>query len=203
MKNINRRKPIINKICPVCNKEFKCNGNKRKYCSRYCKYEGYKARIRQTLIDKKCQYLHCNNIIKSNKRKFCCRQCCAKENYRLSPQKYMAKSLKYVANNINAKIAKNLRIRLVHALRGNYKYGSAIKDLGCSIAEFNIYLENKFKEGMTWENYGSVWHIDHVKPLSKFNLTMREQVLEAVNYTNLQPLFAEENLSKSNNWEQE
>jgi len=90
-----------------------------------------------------------------------------------------------------------LRTRLWCALKRNYKSGSAVKDLGCSVKELKSYLEERFKEGMTWENHGK-WHIDHIKPLSKFDLTNREQLLEAIHYTNLQPLWAEENLKKHN-----
>jgi hypothetical protein len=57
------------------------------------------------------------------------------------------------------------------------------------------YLEAKFKPGMSWDNYGE-WHIDHIIPLNDFELTIREQFLDAVHYTNLQPLWKAENLSK-------
>ena len=83
------------------------------------------------------------------------------------------------------------------ALKGNYKNGSAVKDLGCSIDELKTYLESKFQLGMTWDNWSKDgWHIDHIKPLSSFDLTDKKQLLEACHYTNLQPLWATDNLSK-------
>lgn len=95
------------------------------------------------------------------------------------------------------KLALNLRTRLIQAMRNNAKTGSAVKDLGCSIEEFKKYLENKFNKGMTWENYGiKGWHIDHIIPLCNFDLTNRDQFLTAVHYTNLQPLWAQDNLKK-------
>ena len=98
--------------------------------------------------------------------------------------------------DLNYKISGNLRSRLGSAIRNNRKSGSAVKDLGMSIDNFKIYLEERFEIGMTWENYGSGWHIDHIEPLRSFDLTIREQLLEAVNYKNLRPLWAIDNLKK-------
>lgn len=100
-------------------------------------------------------------------------------------------------NNPQVRIADNLRRRMSYAIRNDQKTGSAVRDLGCSIGELKIHLEKQFQEGMTWENYGlHGWHIDHIKPLVSFDLTNREQFLKACHYTNLQPLWAKDNLSK-------
>ena len=102
--------------------------------------------------------------------------------------------------DVQYKLSGSLRRRLRCALRGNYKSGSAVKDLGCTIDELKTYLESKFLNGMTWDNYGlRGWHIDHIKPLSSFDLSDRKQMLEACHYTNLQPLWAKDNLVKSDN----
>ena len=94
-------------------------------------------------------------------------------------------------------MTQTLRIRINKAIHNNQKVGSAVEDLGCSIEELKIHLENQFEEGMTWDNWKpDGWHIDHKKPLSLFDLTDREQFLEACHYTNLQPLWWEENLKK-------
>lgn len=83
------------------------------------------------------------------------------------------------------------------AMKKNSKHGSAVRDLGCSIEEFKTHLESKFQHGMTWENYGRKgWHIDHIKPLSSFDLTDGEQLKIACNYKNMQPLWWNDNLSK-------
>ena len=100
--------------------------------------------------------------------------------------------------DIQYKLSTNLRSRLRRAINDNYKSGSAVKDLGCSIEELKIYLESKFQSGMTWDNHSiDGWHIDHIKPLSSFDLTDRNQLLEACHYTNLQPLWAKDNFLKS------
>ena len=83
------------------------------------------------------------------------------------------------------------------AIKNNWKNGSAVKDLGCSIEDFKKYIESKFQEGMTWDNYGlNTWHIDHITPLSWFNLEDRNQFLVACHYTNQQPLWARDNWEK-------
>ncbi len=95
--------------------------------------------------------------------------------------------------NIQCKLAQTLRARLGN----NLKSGSAVRDLGCSIAELKTYLESKFQPDMTWENWAlDGWHIDHIKPLCSFDLTIREQFLKACHYSNLRPLWAFENQSK-------
>ena len=102
-----------------------------------------------------------------------------------------------IKTNIQYKLSRRLRSRLYHALQGNYKNGSAVTDLGCSISELKMYLESKFQTGMTWDNWSfEGWHIDHIVPLASFDLTDRKQLLLACHYTNLQPLWAIDNLSK-------
>ena len=103
----------------------------------------------------------------------------------------------HIKTNIQYKLSRRLRNRLYHALQGNYKNGSAVRDLGCSIDELKMYLESKFQTGMTWDNWSfEGWHIDHIVPLASFDLTDRKQLLLACHYTNLQPLWAIDNLSK-------
>jgi hypothetical protein len=95
------------------------------------------------------------------------------------------------------KLASNLRGRLNMAIKREYRAGSAVKDLGCSIESFKTYIESLFTEGMSWENYGPKgWHLDHKLPLDSFDLTDREQFLKACHYTNIQPLWAIDNFKK-------
>lgn len=71
---------------------------------------------------------------------------------------------------------------------------------GCSIDFLRNHIEKQFKEGMTWENMGK-WHIDHIKPCVSFNLENIEEQNECFNYKNLQPLWAIENIIKSDKYE--
>lgn len=99
-------------------------------------------------------------------------------------------------NNPVAYLARRLRDRIRTAVKQNQKSGSAVEDLGCSIDEFKLYIENQFDEDMTWDNYGKVWEMDHVIPLSHFDLTNRMEFLEACNWLNIQPVSINENRSK-------
>lgn len=99
-------------------------------------------------------------------------------------------------SNIQVKLAANLRNRIRSAILKQYKVGSAVRDLGCSIQEFITYIEQQFTPGMSWDNYGS-WHLDHIMPLSSFDLADRKQFLLACNFTNYQPLWALDNIRKS------
>jgi hypothetical protein len=100
-------------------------------------------------------------------------------------------------NDTNFRLSVILRKRLNMAIKNNQKSGSAVSDLGCSIDYLRQYLEKKFLPGMKWENYGRLgWHIDHVIPLAYFDLSDPKQFKKACHYTNLQPLWAKDNISK-------
>lgn len=129
----------------------------------------------------------------------------AQEYYKKNRRKILDYNESYHQNKLKSnseyRLAYILRCRLRTALNKKYKAGSAVKDLGCSIAELKTYLESKFQAGMSWENHSQTgWHIDHIRPLSSFNLTDRDQFLQACHYTNLQPLWAKDNLTKSDNY---
>ena len=97
------------------------------------------------------------------------------------------------------KLKRLLRCRLYYALKSQNakKSNRTLKLTGCSLSFLVGYLEGKFRKGMTWENYGE-WHVDHIKPVSSFNLLDENEQKKCFNYNNLQPLWAKENLSKGN-----
>jgi hypothetical protein len=98
------------------------------------------------------------------------------------------------------KLALVLRGRIYAAIknrRGTKAYKS-MELLGCTPEVARTHIEKQFKEGMSWENHGiNGWHIDHIIPLASFNLLDPEQQKKAFHYTNLQPLWAKENIAKS------
>jgi hypothetical protein len=137
-------------------------------------------------------------IYKNNKKKFGLYQI----QYRLKNKKEINEHRKERKKiDINFRLSDNLRIRLSNAITRGQKAGSAIRDLGCSVDYFKKYLESKFSTGMSWDNYGwgeNKWNIDHIHPLSKTDLTNRIELLKVCHYTNLQPMWHNENMKKGN-----
>lgn len=108
----------------------------------------------------------------------------------------------YKRNRLKTDLTYKLQCQLVwstrRVLKGQYSSGDAVRLLGCSGKELKQHLESKFQPGMTWNNYGSDWHIDHIYPLSK---ARKEGTIEkACHYSNLQPLWAVDNLSKKDKY---
>lgn len=87
------------------------------------------------------------------------------------------------------------RCRIRTALNGAGKSQKTTALVGCSPQFFADYLESLFLPGMTWKNHGE-WHIDHIIPISKFDLSDDEQARRAFHYSNCRPLWAEENMKK-------
>lgn len=92
-----------------------------------------------------------------------------------------------------------LRNRLRQCVKYGFKADHTLNLLGCSFEYFIAYLESKFQDGMTLENYGK-WHIDHIRPCSSFDLTNAEEQKKCFHYKNLQPLWAKDNLVKGDRY---
>ena len=97
--------------------------------------------------------------------------------------------------DFNFKLKQQLSHRIYLALKNKVKSKRTKDLLGCTIEELWIHLEKSFKSGMTKENYGK-WHVDHIIPCVSFDLTKPEEQAQCFHYTNLQPLWASENLAK-------
>lgn len=97
------------------------------------------------------------------------------------------------------KITFNCRRRIREAIAGNDKHGNLYELVGCSMEELKLHLEKQFKDGMCWANYGrgkGKWSIDHISPCAAFDMSCPEQQKKAFHYSNLQPLWYEQNSSK-------
>ena len=123
-----------------------------------------------------------------------------KRQYRLNNREKIRERRKIrLKDDIEYRLTSNLRRRICHAVkRQNISKTSKTKDLiNCDWKTFKSYFESKFKEGMTWENHGyKGWHVDHIIPCASFDLVDPEQQKKCFHYTNLQPLWWYENLSK-------
>ena len=126
---------------------------------------------------------------------------------RSNPEKVaLSRKKKYVSDrkNISFRIQCSLQTRLGFVARG-MKKDRAPNLLGCTYDFFKKHLEDQFVEGMSWDNYGAyrtdgplTWHIDHIIPCNSFNLETLEEQQKCFHYSNLQPLWAPDNISKSN-----
>jgi len=98
------------------------------------------------------------------------------------------------------KLAHILRIRIIKAIKANSIRTNSIKLLGCTIKEYKEYIENKWADGMSWDNHSNKkggWEIDHIKPCAAFDLIDIEQQKQCFHYTNTQPLWFEDNRTKA------
>ncbi|CAB4125787.1 hypothetical protein UFOVP53_230 [uncultured Caudovirales phage] len=212
------------KTCNYCNKEIISNKTFAKFCNSIC---GYRFRRGISLIDttlnKECIYCNKSFLNKRANQKYCNHNCCNNNKLGRNPNNtnttkktcptcnilFLSRGPSHIycnkKCNTNERLKNILRNRLNSAIRNNQKAGSAVKDLGCTIEEFKVYLEKQFfnnprtHESMTWDNHTlDGWHIDHILPLDSFNLTNREETIKACHYSNLRPLWAKENIIKSN-----
>jgi hypothetical protein len=99
-------------------------------------------------------------------------------------------------------IEKNIRCRIWWALNeaGANKTADTLSLIGCSVEEYWAHLEKQFQPGMTRENYGSYWEIDHIKPCARFDLTDPDQQRVCFHFSNAQPKTVFENRSKGDTW---
>jgi len=94
----------------------------------------------------------------------------------------------------------NLRRRLRGALKpGTVKAAETFTLVGCTPDFLKRWLEKQFQPGMSWTNHGD-WHIDHKRPCASFDLADPAQQRACFHYTNLRPLWAEENILKGAQW---
>jgi hypothetical protein len=120
----------------------------------------------------------------------------AKERMRKYDREWKARER---ANNPEQRIRDSLRGRLRCVLKGIRKYVHLKDCLGCDIKVLISYIEGQWESGMSWENYGKKrgeWSVDHIKPMSAFNLTLKEEQLKCNHYTNLRPMWVIENCRK-------
>jgi hypothetical protein len=106
----------------------------------------------------------------------------------------------YRKNSTHFQLSNALRARVKYALIGCVRQDKTFDLLGCSPIEWKEHLEKMFLDGMTWENYGLEWEVDHIIPVSHFDLQCQEQQKKAFHYSNTQPMWKHDNRRKGNRW---
>ena len=194
------------KLCTKC-KEFKLLSefSSHSNCCKNCKkllslnydvviLEGTGKECTQCLDFKTWdKYGYCKNTL--DKKSIYCRECLSL-NMKLKRW-----------TNINLRFSGALRNRINTVLKLNKKSASTDELTGCTIDELRTRFERLFQPGMTWDNHGigkngkemKEWHIDHIKPCASFDLSKDEEQRKCFHFSNLQPLWAKENLIKSGN----
>jgi hypothetical protein len=181
-------------ICKICNNNnrrlrYKNNEEHRKKLIKMAsdfKHEKVieKQKIKEEeqkrigLENKQCKYcnvIKCNNRFRHNRLK--CRDC--------------------ERDEPSEKFKRYIRTRIYNCLRNKNKNNSSLDYLGCSSDDYFKWIFN-YNNNCVLENHGKVWHVDHVIPISKFDLNNQEEQLLAFNWRNTMPLSCKENLSKNN-----
>ncbi len=128
------------------------------------------------------------------------------ENNREKVNKYHSnwkkeKRVKDVTYKLKENMSRRIRYELNTLLKGK-KTQRTFEYLGCSIEELKTYLESKFIENMSWDNYGKAWHIDHIIPCNAWDFSNEFENKCCWNYRNLQPLNSTENQSKKDKFDE-
>ena len=191
--------------CLICHPQAFCKHEKLKYrckeCGKeYCKHEKLKYR---------CKECGGSSLCKHEKIRFSCKECginCI--------HKKLKKNCSICNSCIHNKLEYNCmychpkryyislqrnRLRLIFKKNNLEKEKKPIEYLGCTEQEFYDYIKSKLTKEMIHNGF----HLDHIKPISKFNFENEDERKQCCHYTNIQPLLAEDNLSKSNKWTQE
>lgn len=201
------------KICSKCKKEKNINGfwkdkSRKDNTDHWCKEcrKKYRKNNKKRVLWYRKYYLKNQNKIKAyhkiwyqkNKLKVIKQS----KFYRLKNKKYYLKyqetyRIRRSLTDMNYRIKRNLRSRISHAIKHNSKSQTTMELIGCSIDQLKQHLQSQFKSEMSWDNYGkNGWEIDHIVPCSSFDLSKPSEQKKCFNYTNLQPLWAEENWNK-------
>lgn len=202
--NNKTKKDGKNNYCKSCQSIYrKQNNTKIKvYLKKYRKknknklnslYKIYRAQNKEKIKKRNLKYREKNKIkIKSYHQQW------RKKN----KQSINQKKRKYYhsrKHDINYRLLTNLRARIRLAIKIGKKCLGTVGLLGCSIEIVRQHIEKQFKDGMSWDNYGLYgWHIDHIIPCDKFDLSKESEQKKCFHYTNLQPLWAKDNIKKSN-----
>jgi hypothetical protein len=201
----NKPKPEVRSQCRICRSKVemerrnKDEKNREAYLARSKAWrEVNKEKVKQYHLDKKDENLQrFKEYRETNKEKIKL----YKKDYSQKPEnkaKRNEKARERKKVDEKFRIMSNIRTRIHNVLKQN-KTDTTDKLLGCNKTQLIQWLAYQLYDDLTWDNYGEVWHIDHVIPLAFFDLIDKRQQLLAFNWSNLRPLYANKNLEKNNN----
>ena len=194
--------------CKECGGSGICKHERRKsQCkecggSSFCKHERQKSRCKECggsgICEHERQKSQCkecggSSICEHERLKSQCKECGGSSFCKHERQKSKCKEC-----DATGYLTSLLRNRLYGAMKryDNRKKEHTLEYLGCTLERFREFVEAKFTPNMTWENQGK-WHLDHIKPCASFDLSIEEEIRHCFHYTNFQPLWGEDNISKS------
>jgi len=178
-------------------KEYRLK-NKEKYKKNNKKYH---LENKDYISERKKEYRLKNiDYISKREKEYCLKNI---EKVREVQRKYKKKHQKRInkycrdrrRNDPSFRLRSNLSCRIYDSLKRVSKSARTMELISCTIEELWSHLESRFKPGMTRENYGK-WHVDHILPCVSFDLMDPAQQRKCFHYTNLQPLWASDNISK-------
>jgi len=179
--------------CKSCQKEYNVIRRQKNKKKIQKQQQEYRSKYKKRLNENRKQWGQDNpDKVAINAKKY-------REKYRDKINKKRREKRK---GNINFRLRTVISNRIRMALSRGSKNSISYDLLGCSWEDLKLYLERQFSDGMHWDNYGQ-WHIDHIKPCCSFDLTDIKQQKICFHYTNLQPLWAIDNLKKSGRYNHE
>lgn len=207
--------------CVTCNCEFEKNRPNQKTCSAECRkiFFAKNAKYRHHLkvghlkVDRKC--LFCSMPLPIEGRidlKFCSDTCSQRNSQKIklarykSDPAYRRKKLDWAKKSASRPM-RRVYASLKSSLWALVKERKVFSDertmnlVGCSLEELKSHLEKQFDSGMSWDNYGTYWHIDHIKPQAAFQIFDRNERTQCFHFSNLQPMESSKNISKGAKFE--
>lgn len=175
--------------CKDCGGKGICIHNKKKQLCTECNIEGTCEHKR---IRDNCKECGGINICEHKKNKYRCRICTPPKKCEHGKEKQKCQICD-PGGHLKSIVATRVRSSLL-----KNKVNKTLDYLGCDIYTYKLFLENKFEEGMSWDNYGE-WEIDHIIPI-KYNNPSLNDIIERLHYTNTQPLWKDKNMSKGNRY---
>lgn len=169
---------------------------KSKFCDDVASYDLYKKKQRSNYALKK---LTGDTYYQRNKERVLKQQkeYVSRPEVRESRRKLLREYSRSRCNtDASFRLSKNMRVRIWHAINGNVKSVKTEELIGCSIECLKAHLQSHFSTGMSWDNYGK-WHVDHIRPCAMFDMSSEDEQRKCFHYTNLQPMWREDNLRKS------